>query len=896
MLPGRPTSKSLIASIISLAKRVAITTALIAIASCGGGSADSDGLLAVPDRVAQEKAVTVSLTNSIAVTGITKVAERRISRTVYEYDFRVTLSNSGPTAEGLKAVLVAVGTGSTISDATASLNTMAANQSVDALDTITVRHDRLLPFDTSAWRWDVTGQLVTSGTTTLLVDSSVPAGFASRIVRVVGPTSQGALGSVIDLPAAIPGNPIPILLALDSSNLVLLASEVAEGTTRFSTSSTAFALARLAIGSLQDRPEILNALRASVSGPTFAVLVAAVDAAFQGGSHPMQSIQVVSALDDFLFEVQGGTVGAPPISAIAKKAIATPRLDCLPQVLIGEPLSCAFLAALPPDAGEFTPGTVSLLGQAPRLVNRTTMEWDVSTNDGTGPDVLKNPPLAAMAFRNALSTGNPFLPGSMDDLTKTKSFSLRVFQSDERKRKNVRDLLVRTVMLGIDFVPPGEKPPNIVAVVEQNVDRAIASYQTSELRSSQILKDIARRVVFESIGQVGCLTPGSTVACPVVPDWWQWGFSVVLDVVFGTQSKVWKGASLLGDWLNRNSYGDRDVTVGVCVTSAGLYTPCPITFRRDPPSTVVVGSTIQLRTGLKAFDKDNKEVFVPADLKFLAPPGSESIATVDSATGVVTGKAAGTVAITVQDPSTDAIGIVTIEVTAPANEHWVASYQFTSCSVPTSRPPLGFYSGQITIGCHGIPTYFVGIAAGTSGGGGRFYFDDDPGTDLVFEGSNGLNWRERKSSGFTSSQSSFSVSQPSDGRLTAVPCSLTCTDYPISGATVMNFTVTSRSATQISGTFTASNPFGVLWFSGVPNPPVIWDTGFATSTGVFTATKVNRPQPLPRLNGYKLCSSANHGLNYTQSLSQNCNPASLAFYCGDQAANACLFDTTVASP
>lgn len=94
---------------------------------------------------------------SASVTGITQIAERRITRTVFEYDFKVSVLNGAIAQSGISARLTAVGAGTTIVDGQVAVGALAAAASATPADTITLRHDRSQPFQTAALRWTVSG-------------------------------------------------------------------------------------------------------------------------------------------------------------------------------------------------------------------------------------------------------------------------------------------------------------------------------------------------------------------------------------------------------------------------------------------------------------------------------------------------------------------------------------------------------------------------------------------------------------------------------------------------------------------------------------------------------------------------------------------------------------------
>lgn len=120
----------------------------MSLAGCGG----SDGPVA-PDGTARALAATTSevQVSGLTVTGVVQVAERRVGRTVFEYDFTVTLRNNGVDISGATAALSAVGAGTTIISGSVNLGSLAAGAQRNGI--VTVRQDRSKPFNLAAWRW-----------------------------------------------------------------------------------------------------------------------------------------------------------------------------------------------------------------------------------------------------------------------------------------------------------------------------------------------------------------------------------------------------------------------------------------------------------------------------------------------------------------------------------------------------------------------------------------------------------------------------------------------------------------------------------------------------------------------------------------------------------------------
>lgn len=164
------------------------TTMLAAVTACGGG--DEVATRQAESATTQAKAQAVSATQAdpVSVVAITKVSETRVSRTVYDYVFKVSFKNTGADAQAIRGTLTAVGAGTTVIDGAASLDSLASGASAFAQDTITLRHDRGLPFDQGALVWRVQSVLANPP---LQAGIEVFAGLSGR--SVVGQPYQGRI-------------------------------------------------------------------------------------------------------------------------------------------------------------------------------------------------------------------------------------------------------------------------------------------------------------------------------------------------------------------------------------------------------------------------------------------------------------------------------------------------------------------------------------------------------------------------------------------------------------------------------------------------------------------------------------------------------------------------------
>jgi hypothetical protein len=123
--------------------------------ACGGGSGPGPASGGQPRLLAAVAAPVAA--PQVTVTAVTKVGELRISRTVFDYTFRISVKNTGASPlNGVVATLTAAGAGTTIIQGAVAVGTLAAGASATPAATITLRQDRTQPFDAAALAWQVT--------------------------------------------------------------------------------------------------------------------------------------------------------------------------------------------------------------------------------------------------------------------------------------------------------------------------------------------------------------------------------------------------------------------------------------------------------------------------------------------------------------------------------------------------------------------------------------------------------------------------------------------------------------------------------------------------------------------------------------------------------------------
>lgn len=133
-------------------------------------------------------AATQAYAVDMSVTSLTKLSEKRLTRTEYEYVFAVTVTNGAQTLTGAAETLTAVGSGTTIVDGSVNIGAFEANAQVTPADTITLRHNLLVPFNQAALVWSPAGTPVASSSSSSSSLSSLSSSVSSSSLSSAAPT------------------------------------------------------------------------------------------------------------------------------------------------------------------------------------------------------------------------------------------------------------------------------------------------------------------------------------------------------------------------------------------------------------------------------------------------------------------------------------------------------------------------------------------------------------------------------------------------------------------------------------------------------------------------------------------------------------------------------------
>jgi pectate lyase len=121
-----------------------------------------------------------SMAIDMSVVTVTKLSEKRLTRTDYEYVMSVTVKNGAQALTNASETLTAAGSGTTIVDASVLIGSLAANAQVTSSDTITIRQNTLIPFNQAALVWSPAGIPVVASSSSSS-SSAVPNGPAVNL-------------------------------------------------------------------------------------------------------------------------------------------------------------------------------------------------------------------------------------------------------------------------------------------------------------------------------------------------------------------------------------------------------------------------------------------------------------------------------------------------------------------------------------------------------------------------------------------------------------------------------------------------------------------------------------------------------------------------------------------
>ena len=102
------------------------------------------------------------VTAQVSGSNLSLVSRTRVGRTLFDYKYKVTLTNSGGALTGVTATVTSAVAATQIIDGTVAIDSLVAGAAVSPADTITIRQDRTQTFNPGALVWNVTSDAAPS--------------------------------------------------------------------------------------------------------------------------------------------------------------------------------------------------------------------------------------------------------------------------------------------------------------------------------------------------------------------------------------------------------------------------------------------------------------------------------------------------------------------------------------------------------------------------------------------------------------------------------------------------------------------------------------------------------------------------------------------------------------
>lgn len=486
------------------------------------------------------------------------------------------------------------------------------------------------------------------------LDAGVPASTAASIQKVVTLAGSAALGSNV----ALPVNPVSgesMLLAIDGSGNIWLASLTSSATTVLSSSSTALALVRLASGNLGEGQTAKSMNDAISTAPDFQALVAAIGHSLHSAVAPSSSADVVKLVAVVMNEAH---LRIAPSNSKSQQKIIDPALKPpLPAVALDSSLVGLSLPIAVKDTGPS--------GQI-YLVNSMPIAWEATSSSYSGTDIEK--------VQMPANTVSGILIGKLAPSTISatqlqgdggKSFNLRIAQSAATQAQTMLAIEVDILSTLIPYLPTAiqcgqfaetlllSPSPELQTLRDHPSFDALVAYLKEVLPNATQIAGIFDKCypTTPKDAVAGLLGSVSTFILSLS--------DVPLKDAASAAAKI----AYLGHFWGAKS--DAGVCLGTTPNTTNIaLADCVATFRFDPsPAHLVPGAFFTPE--LTALDVRGRTTLLPSGLVFTTDDQSGSIIQFDSGTGQITGKAAGTATITVKDPATEKSGSFTTKVVDP---------------------------------------------------------------------------------------------------------------------------------------------------------------------------------------------------------------------------------------
>ncbi|MBA6295466.1 hypothetical protein [Colwellia sp. MB02u-9] len=97
--------------------------------------------------------------DTIEVVKVERVAKTRVTRTIFELEYKVIIKNNGQALTDVEGIYSSAAAATTISDAQLIIGDIGANETLTPLDTAKFQHDRRSPFNPDDLSWSFTGEI-----------------------------------------------------------------------------------------------------------------------------------------------------------------------------------------------------------------------------------------------------------------------------------------------------------------------------------------------------------------------------------------------------------------------------------------------------------------------------------------------------------------------------------------------------------------------------------------------------------------------------------------------------------------------------------------------------------------------------------------------------------------
>ena len=387
--------------------RVLASSVLVLVTGCGGGegaptnlgnNGTSQGL--------DVKATSLALQAGVRVTGITKLSEVRISRTVFQYVFSVQIVNGGTISlNNVAGVITSAGPGTRIIKGSINVGALLPGTPMTALDSIVIQQDRTVAFDANALQWQFTSDPATFQTSPLL-DNSVPPQASGMITSIASATASATPSdTIISVPFNTSTGDSAVIATTAAGDVVLIQFVKPGQPISLSVSSTASAMGRIALGNLAATVALTAQVdQAVLFAPEYSNLQSQISSALTSGISPATSTTVLASLSTLAIQAK---LALGPVLAIQGAPFVKSVVERIsPLGSTPPPLPYTLL-----PGGVF--GAVSLIddhGPGIQLNNYSLVAWSARTSTVPGaptgnPTTL--PPLSVLNSFIGVAKGSP---------------------------------------------------------------------------------------------------------------------------------------------------------------------------------------------------------------------------------------------------------------------------------------------------------------------------------------------------------------------------------------------------------------------------------------------------------------------------------------------------------